>query len=85
MGSTPYNARLMSDDKVGSAPRGEQLSRVQNLWDKKKVYDATMEGLGMENVSLVLRFFYVMQKHHPTPQIMNPERSTLTTAAFTPN
>jgi hypothetical protein len=31
------------------------------------------------------KLFYVMQKHHPTPLIMNLERGTQTTAAFTPD
>jgi len=34
---------------------------------------------------LVLQAFYVMQQHHPTPQIIDLEKTTLTGAAVTPS
>jgi hypothetical protein len=43
------------------------------------------KDLGLETGHLDCGFFYVMQKHHPTPPIMNLERSTRTTTAFTPD
>ena len=43
------------------------------------------QDLKFENCGLVLRVFYVMQKHLPTPPIMKMETSTVTSTTFTPN